>query len=657
MKVLALRVSRSPRAARALPGAGPPRRRSRRALRRGLTALAGAALLAPLVLAAPVAGADGERGGTRADGERGGTRADGERGGVRADGRGAARAGTGGYSVTPLKFTVPAGGRNCTVDADLYRPTGVDRAHPAPAVLATNGFGGNKSDVPTAALGKAVAARGYVGLVYSGLGFGASGCLISLDDPEIDGRAASGLLDFLAGARAADDGTVADYVTRDGRDDPRVGMLGASYGGAVQLATAAVDHRVDALVPLITWHDLAYSLAPNSAVEPPGARREVPGAAKWQWIRGFHLTGEGQPLVAPSLDPTRLNGPECLHFVTQACTAFRTLTSGHYPAAESRRVLDFVRSVSPVSYLPKVRAPTLLVQGQADTLFNLNEAAATYRTLKRQGTPAKMIWQAWGHSRGMDAPPAGELDLGDGTLATSYVGRRVLAWFERYLRHDRRADTGPDFAYHRDWIDDPARAYATAPAVPAPTRSLYLSGDGRLVDRPGDVVPGSRAYRNLSTPTSHSESSLAGLIGLPDPPPYDTADTYLSWTTAPLTAPLDVVGAPRARLRVRSPATERVQGSGDAADRLVLFAKLYDVAPNGARTLVRRLVAPVRVPDVREAFTLTLPGTVHRYDTGHRLQFVIAASDAAYIGNRGVKPVTVTNGRGDPGELRLPVAP
>lgn len=83
------------------------------------------------------------------------------------------------------------------MDADLYRPAGADAANPAPAVLATNGFGGSKSDGSTDAIGKAFAERGYVGLVYSGLGFGKSGCLITLDDPAVDGQAASELLDFL----------------------------------------------------------------------------------------------------------------------------------------------------------------------------------------------------------------------------------------------------------------------------------------------------------------------------------------------------------------------------------------------------------------------------------------------------------------------------
>ncbi|MEU3885660.1 CocE/NonD family hydrolase [Streptomyces sp. NPDC029041] len=590
---------------------------SRRAPRtRALLALAlGAALAVPLALTPPSAAADA-------------------------------------YTVTPLKFTVRAGGRACTIDADLYRPAGVDRDHPAPAVLGTNGFGGGKTDGSTDAVGKAFARRGYVSLVYSGLGFGRSGCLISLDDPDIDGAAASRLVDFLGGTRAADDGTTADFVTRDAPGDPRVGMIGGSYGGAVQLATAAVDHRLDALVPMITWNDLAYALAPNNAV----GSRDVPGAFKWQWTNGFYLIGEGQPLLQPALDPSRVNSLACLHFVTEACRTVHTLNTGRFPAGRTAELLAYARRVSPVSYLDRVDTPTLLVQGQADTLFNLNEATATYRTLKARGTPVKMIWQSWGHSSGRSGPAAGELDLTKGNLETSYVGRRVLAWFERHLRNRPHIDTGPAFAYRRDWITDPDRAYATAEHLPPLSSTLYLSGDGKLVDDRGKVAGGSRGYTNRLIPTSHSDNSIAAIIGLPDVPPSDTEGTYLGWTSAPLERPLDVVGAPRATLKVLSPKAERTQNSSDAADKLVLFAKLYDVAPDGTRTLVRRLAAPVRVPDVTRSFTVTLPGIVHRYDRGHRLRFVIAASDDAYFGNRGVKPVTVVSGPHDTGVLRLPVA-
>ncbi|MGW0788692.1 CocE/NonD family hydrolase [Streptomyces sp. NPDC002911] len=581
--------------------------------RRPLTLLAGAALCAPLALTgAPPASAAEQ------------------------------------YTVTALEFTVRAGDRSCTVDADLYKPAGVDAQHPAPAVLATNGFGGSKSDGTTDVFGKTFAERGYVGLVYSGLGFGKSGCLITLDDPAIDGEAASGLVDFLAGTRAADDGTEADYVTADAPGDPVVGMIGGSYGGAIQLATASADHRVDALVPLITWNDLAYSLAPNATGAARGVSSDTPGVFKWQWTNGFYLLGESQPLLVPSLDPSRIGSLGCLHFAARACDTIRLLNSGRYPAAATEAMLTYARSVSPVSYLSGVTAPTLLVQGQADSLFNLDEATATYRALEAQGTTTKMIWQAWGHSGG--AVP-GELDLRTGNLETSYVGQRILAWFDRYLHHDENTATGPEFAYYRDW----ASGYGTAAGVPGLTRTMYLSGDGALVNSRSKVTRGSRQYTNSLLPTSHSESSLAGLTGLPDPAPYDTKGTYLGWTSAPLTAPVDVVGAPKATLKVVSPKTERVQKSGDAADKLVLFAKVYDVAPDGTQKLVNRLVAPVRVPDVTHPFTVELPGVVHRYEAGHRLRFVVAGSDTAYFGNRGIKPVTVVSAPQDTGVLELPV--
>ncbi|MDQ8708410.1 CocE/NonD family hydrolase [Streptomyces sp. LHD-70] len=589
--------------------------------------IAAAAVAAPLVLAAPAHSAPQQ---ARAEGE---------------------------FTVIPLKFTVDAGGRSCTVDADLYRPAGVDADHRAPAVLTTNGFGGSKADGSTDATAKAFAERGYVSLAYSGLGFGKSGCPISLDAPEYDGRAASHLVDFLAGTRAADDGTKADYVSADAAGDPRVGMIGGSYGGAIQMATAAQDQRVDALVPLITWNDLAYSLDPNNTAQSPtlgGVSSDTPGAYKYQWTNGFFLIGEAQGLLNPSLDPSRIGDSGCLHFVAGACETKRLLDQKRYPADRTAEMLRYARGVSPVSYLDRVKAPTLLVQGQADTLFNLNEATATYEALKKNGTEAKMVWQSWGHSGGMTDPASGELNLGEGNLETSYVGKRILAWFDRYLQQEKNVDTGPDFAYYRDWQPG-ADAYATAEKLPALSQKLYLSGDGKLVDNRAKVARGSREYRNWLVPTSHSESSLAGIIGLGDPAPRDTKGTYLDWTSEPLAEATDVVGAPKATLKVVSPKAERAQNSGDAADQLVLFAKLYDVAPDGTKTLVHRLVAPARVPDVTREFTVTLPGIVHRYEKGHRLQFVIAASDDAYYGNRGVKPVTVTHEPSDTGVLQLPV--
>ena len=57
-----------------------------------------------------------------------------------------------------------------------------------------------------------------------------------------------------------------DYVGQqpeaqlDRSGDPRVGMAGGSYGGGIQLVTAATDPRVDAITPDIAWNSLVTSL-------------------------------------------------------------------------------------------------------------------------------------------------------------------------------------------------------------------------------------------------------------------------------------------------------------------------------------------------------------------------------------------------------------
>src|SRR3954447_17746585 len=95
------------------------------------------------------------------------------------------------FTVKTLHFEVvtgpPADRHHCDIVGDLYKPSSATSRHRAPAILTTNGFGGSKDD--QAAMAKAQAARGYVVLSYSGLGFGGSGCKVTLDDPDYDGRA------------------------------------------------------------------------------------------------------------------------------------------------------------------------------------------------------------------------------------------------------------------------------------------------------------------------------------------------------------------------------------------------------------------------------------------------------------------------------------
>ncbi len=125
------------------------------------------------------------------------------------------------------------------------------------------------------------------------------------------------------------------------------------------------------------------------------------------------------------------------------------------------------------SFLEDIKIPTLLVQGQNDTLFNIQEAVATYRALKAQGTTVAMSWFSGGHSG--DAVD-GDLDLTGGVDA-SHQGRRWIDWMDRYVREDSSASAGPEFEYFRDWVDYSGTASTrrtpprTASPAPRPRRS------------------------------------------------------------------------------------------------------------------------------------------------------------------------------------------
>jgi predicted acyl esterase len=579
--------------------------------------------------------------------------------------RPAAAAPTVSVSTHTLQVTVgPAGAtKTCSVLFDLYRPSTATRTHREPAILTTNGFGGSKDD--QADLAKAFAKRGYVVLSYSGLGFGGSGCKITLDDPAWDGKAAKQLVTFLGGGSRASDGTHVDYVrhdrtSHDGRHrkhDPRVGMVGGSYGGQVQFAVAGIDPRVDTIVPIITWNDLSYSLAPNNASfttpDGQGVRYGTPGTEKIGWTSLFFGVGIADGIQYASTDPSRNVG--CPDFADQACIAKAQMDALGYP---DQGTLDFARHASVSSYVSRIRIPTLLAQGENDTLFDLQEAAATYRALRRQGTAVKMIWQSWGHSGG-GTPAPGELDMAH--PATSYEGQRVAAWFAHYLE-GRKVSTGPRFSYFRDWVPytgNARPAFGASSSFPVgSTQPLYLSGSNALVTARSAVTAGSATYANLlgATPTSYSEVSALQGSQVPDgvTPPYDTPGTFASWTTEPLAADVVSVGVPTLTLHLSSAVAQQSQAAGPGG-QLLLFAKIYDVAPDGTQTLVHRLISPTRVADVTKPVTIELPGVVHRYAAGHELRVVVAATDAAYRNNAVVTPVTVTTSPGDPGVLRLPV--
>jgi ABC-2 type transport system ATP-binding protein len=90
----------------------------------------------------------------------------------------------------------------------------------------------------------------------------------------------------------------------------------------------------------------------------------------------------------------------------------------------------------------------------------------------------------------------------------------------------------------------------------------------------------------------------------------------------PLATGLQLVGAPRVRLRVATSAPDAT-----------LFAQLHTVAPDGRAALPQQLVSPVRVgaPTSQGVeVTVSLPAAVRDLDPGSRLRLVISTTDQGY---------------------------
>ncbi|WP_435969978.1 alpha/beta fold hydrolase [Streptomyces sp. Qhu_M48] len=475
-----------------------------------------------------------------------------------------------------------------------------------PAVLLGHGFGGSKDDVRAQA--EQLARDGYAVLTWSARGFGASGGEIGLNDPDHEVKDARKLIDWLA-ARPE--------VLLDKPGDPRVGVTGASYGGAISLLAAGHDPRVDAIAPQITYWNLADALFPD-------------GVFKKLWAGIFFSTGDRpdavagpdtgagtDPGTAPGTGSGRSAGKPtapgkpaaCGRFTAELCELYQRVAVSGKPDAAARALLE-ARSPSAVG--ARVKVPALLVQGQSDSLFTLAQSDAMARTLTANGAPVAVDWISGGH------------DGGD--RETERVERRVSTWFDRWLKRDTSVDTGPAFRVSRTGGVDSTDGQATLraatadryPGLTSGTTAVPLAGRPQSFANPaGAAPPAVSAVPGLG-------GGVAGLSSLGVGLSLDFPGQHARFDAKPQTEPLRVTGTPTVRVKVTSTAAD-----GSA----VLFAKVYDVGPDGRQqVLPAQLVTPVRVDGAKagKSVTLTLPAIDHEVEAGHRLRLVVAATDLGY---------------------------
>ncbi|MGW6565690.1 alpha/beta fold hydrolase [Streptomyces sp. NPDC054975] len=468
-----------------------------------------------------------------------------------------------------------------------------------PAVLLGHGFGGSKDDVRAQA--EQLARDGYAVLTWSARGFGASTGRIGLNDPAHEVKDVQRLIDWLAQR---------SEVQLDKAGDPRVGITGASYGGAVSLLAAGYDSRVDAIAPQITYWNLADALFPD-------------GVFKKLWAGIFFSAGA---------DSGR-NADGCGRFTAELCGMYERVAVSGTPDAAARTLLE-ARSPSAVG--DRIKVPTLIVQGRSDSLFPLTHADAMAKTIGANGAPVAVDWISGGH------------DGGD--RETDRVEARIGAWFDRHLKQDKDADTGPAFRVTRtggvNSSDGEAQLRGATsdryPGLAGGPLSVALDG-GRpqsFANPAGANPPAISTVPGIGGGLSQLSSFGVGLA-------LDFPGQYARFDAKPQAEPVRITGTPTVRVKVTSDSPD-----GSA----VLFAKVYDVGPDGRRqVLPAQLVAPVRVEDAAKgrSVALTLPAIDHEIEAGHRLRLVLSATDLGYASP--AAPATYTVAVESP--LTVPTAP
>ncbi len=567
--------------------------------------------------------------------------------------------------VVPVR-TGPKNDIAIGIDTRLYVPRSASRRRPQPAILMTHGFGLEKSSNEVVSTARFFASHGYVVLTYSSSGFGDSGGCVTLQSADYDVKSASQLITAVLSKRKD--------VKRD-RRGVVVGTIGGSYGGGIQLPLAAADRRVRTSVVGRTWNNLLYSLDPNNRVvpgDPTGFGHELnqQGVFKQQWTSLFYALGNSQPASGKggcpeaktaSQDPVEIAAaPGCPGYYLALCRTASLLTSTGDADAESRTL---VAKASASTFMSRVKVPVLLVQGQSDTLFNLNDATATYTALKRRHVPVSMIWNSGGHG-GYSSKP-GECEVYDGidrsvrTMNRCYLTQRSLGWMDHWLRRTR-AGRGPSFSYYRDWVRYDGRGpndeqYGTSARFPLrrSATTFTLSGTDALAAPGTTAVAGSASFVNPSggSPAAYSETSnFSGPDSSPssaDLPPQEVAGQFAAFTSRPFAQPVAAVGIPSARLRI----------TNSNHQDMVFFAKAYDVAADGSASLIHRLIAPVRVPAgaVGAPVNLKLAGFAHRFAKGHRVRLVLCSTDQTSYNAKVADVLTVATGAGStftlPGKL------
>lgn len=475
------------------------------------------------------------------------------------------------------------------ITSTLFLPPGASSGRRVPAVLMTHGWGGQRTTQPTGVI-ETLLQKDYAVITWDSRGFGGSGGEANMGSPDHEVKDAQAIIDYLAGR---------PEIELDAPGDPRIGWIGGSNAGGIQLNTAAFDSRVDAIVPQHTWGQLTHDIAPQ-------------GVFKYLWKTKVY--GRGMVNAGPQ-GIRSAAGPQTGVYAKELHDAYsRWMSAGWIPNS----LHQWFDRRSTVTHVSRVQAPTLIIQGTVDSLVTLSNGIALYERLRASGTPVKLMATCSGHTATGCPYPGGDSGDPEGTGTTLWEQRR-LDWLDRYVKGSA-VDTGPAFEFQlQDGL------YGSSDSFPVEGTSWLTGNSGTTASLLGPGGTGGDDQGEGGPAGPEELGKTASRFGILEP--SSEARTF--------------VGEPRLDY------SATVTGNGGN-----VFVELVEVSPQGTRRTVDQLVTPLALPAGDSTGSLRLPAIVWKLPPGHALEFEVSTGSAGY------RPATGLRYRATlEATVRLPLVP
>ena len=524
------------------------------------------------------------------------------------------------------------------LECQLFLPGGEP---PYPVIMIGHGWDSDLTEM--AGRAKNYRDAGYATFVWSARGWGKSTGLIRLDSTQYEIKDTIRLINWLAEQKFVieenkpewffENGKIINYdfdqdgleekddIPGDETRDFVLGMNGCSYGGALQVLTASYDHRIDCISPERTWNNLLDALCPSESL-------------KILWAGGFYLQGMARVLQGTGVDPMLTD------FIL-------TLLSTNVIKPEMR---DQLLLRTPETRISKVLAPALVIQGELDTVFDLNQAIANLEEIQANGVEGKMYWYSGGHGYFPENP--------------ENIEGMVLAWMDKHLR-GMNVDTGPEFEYDvitEDWKPGDKQNIRSGdwPLVERDKETKFVlhgvskAGDLLCTNNLGRPIPYSDNAESYAADESTSskvknipfrKTSLSEIQALKGTlkeiyPPFDSPETSMTFESGEFHDDTEITGIPRIKVWLSSSASD-----------ITYFFKLYDAPsafssiqwedPDKVNTdakVINWHVTPYRVyngsKDSPQMHEIDLRAITYIIKKGHRIRLTIATSDFFFLQSR-----------------------